>query len=261
MLEAFVYLFPSKNFILIDTDCVSTSLFEVEELARLMLARENETKDFGPSSLNSQVDPPCPAMVMLCTKTKAEINAGMIIVTSCKSMAPHARAALANAIVMGLMASRWKYVSNKHPEPNYDDIAMSELLWTPLLAMQAVFPLHWTHAWALLGEWSGYICFHCLLPLTVPYHWPRHGSTNVLGEKYRQRRPALVNWPYPAFEQKALAPLVFLLLAFPIIVLPEDKIFQSKHLCCKSAMAVLAECTLCTYVTTNCVSGGHNHLI
>ena len=156
MLEAFVYLFPSKNFILIDTDCVPTSLFEVEELARLMLAREDDTKDFGPSSLDSQVDPPCPAMVMLCTEAKAEINAGMIIVTSCKSMAPHARAASATAMVMGLMASRRKYVSDKHPEPNYDDIAMSGLLWTPLLATQAVFPLHWTHAWALLGEWITY---------------------------------------------------------------------------------------------------------
>ena len=71
---------------LIDTDCVPTSLFEVEELARLMLAREDESKDFGPSSINSQADPPCPAMVMLCSESKAEINAGMIIVTSCKSL-------------------------------------------------------------------------------------------------------------------------------------------------------------------------------
>ena len=130
----------------------------------------------------------------------------------------------------GLMASRRKYVSDKHPEPNYDDIAMSGLLWTPLLATQAVVPLHWMHAWALLGEWSGHICFP--LPAAsdgAKYHWPRHGTTDVLGDKYRQRRPALVNWAYPAFEQGALAPLVFLPSAFPIIVLPGDKIFQSKH--------------------------------
>ena len=209
---------------LIDTDCVPTSLFEVEELARLMLAREDETKDFGPSSINSQTDPPCPAMVVLCSEAKAEINAGMIIITSCKLVAPHARAA------MGLMASRRQYVSNKCPEPNYDDIAMSGLLWTPLLATQAVVPLHWAHAWALLGEWSGHICFP--LPAAsegAKYHWPRHGTTDVLGEQYRQRRPALVNWAYPAFEQGALAPLVFLPSTFPILVLPGDKIFQSKR--------------------------------
>ena len=97
---------------------------------------------------------------MLCTETKVEINAGMMIVTSCKSMAPHARAASATAMVMSLMASR-RYVSDKHPEPNYDDIAMSGILSTPLLATQAVFPLHWTHAWALLGECQVISVFHC----------------------------------------------------------------------------------------------------
>ena len=161
---------------------------------------------------------------MLCTEAKAEINAGMIIVTSCKSTAPHARAASAHAMAMGLMDSRRKYVSDKHPEPNYDDIAMSGLLWRPLLATQAVVPLHWVHAWALLGEWSGHICFP--LPAAsdgAKYHWPRHGTTDVLDDRYRQRRPALVNWAYPAFEQGALAPLVFLPSAFPIIVLPGDK--------------------------------------
>ena len=33
---------------------------------------------------------------------------------------------------------------------------------------------------------------------------------------------------YPAFEQGALAPLVFLPATFPIIVLPGDKLFQSR---------------------------------
>ena len=185
VLKAFVYLFPNKNFVLIDTDCVPTSLFEVEELARLMLARKDKTKDFGPCLINSQADPSCP-IVMLCSESKAEINAGMIIVISCRSLPPHA-----NSMATGLMASRRQYVNNKCPEPNYDDIAMSGLLWTPLLATQAAVPLHWTHAWALLGEWSGHICFP--LPAAsdgAKYHWPRHGT--ILGEKYRQRRPALV---------------------------------------------------------------------
>ena len=35
VLEALVYLFPDKHIILIDTDCVPTSLFEVEELVRM----------------------------------------------------------------------------------------------------------------------------------------------------------------------------------------------------------------------------------
>ena len=35
VLEALVYLFPDKHIILIDTDCVPTSLVEVEELVRM----------------------------------------------------------------------------------------------------------------------------------------------------------------------------------------------------------------------------------
>ena len=135
-------------------------------------------------------------------------------------------------MAIGLMASRRQYVNNKCPEPNYDDISMSGLLWTPLLATQAAVPLHWTHAWALLGEWSGHICFP--LPAAsdgAKYDWPRHGTTDVLGEKYRQRRPALVNWAYPAFEQGALAPLVFLPATFPIVVLPGDKLIIPEQAC------------------------------
>ena len=66
-------------------------------------------------------------------------------------------------------------------------------------------------------------------PRTIPLRYSVGCTTDVLGENYRQWRPALVNWPYPAFEQGALAPLVFLLSTFPIIVLPGDKIFQSKN--------------------------------
>ena len=42
VLESLVYLFPDKHFVLIDTDCVPTSLFEIEELARLMWQRDTD---------------------------------------------------------------------------------------------------------------------------------------------------------------------------------------------------------------------------
>ena len=35
VLEAMVYLFPDKHIILIDTDCVPTSFFKVEEIVRI----------------------------------------------------------------------------------------------------------------------------------------------------------------------------------------------------------------------------------
>ena len=83
VLESLVFLFPDKHFVLIDTDCVPASLFEIKELARLMWQKstnidmvDNEAK------ILSAVDPPCPSMVMLCTESKAEINAGLVIVRS-----------------------------------------------------------------------------------------------------------------------------------------------------------------------------------
>ena len=85
VLESLVYLFPDKHFVLIDTDCVPTSLFEIEELARLMWQRDIDVDMVDDEAkILSAVDPPCPYMIMLCTETKAEINAGLVIVTSCR---------------------------------------------------------------------------------------------------------------------------------------------------------------------------------
>ena len=76
VLESLVYLFPDKHFVLIDTDCVPTFLFEIEELARLMWRRDADVDMVDDEAkILSAVDPPCPSMVMLCTETKAEINA------------------------------------------------------------------------------------------------------------------------------------------------------------------------------------------
>ena len=105
-------------------------------------------------------------------------------------------------------------------------MAASGLLWTPLASCKA---LHWTHAWALLGEWSGHIAFP--LPTLADdgsHNWPRHGTACLLQPEFRKRLPPFVGWAYPAFEQGALAPLVFLPANFPIIVLPGDKMFQSR---------------------------------
>ena len=60
------------------------------------------------------------------------------------------------------------------------------------------------------------------------HNWPRHGTACLLQPEFRKRLPPFVGWAYPAFEQGALAPLVFLPANFPIIVLPGDKMFQSR---------------------------------
>ena len=72
---------------------------------------------------------------------------------------------------------------------------------------------------------------HHPLPKSSPdrkYVWPRHGSADLLGASYQIRSPPFVMWAFPAFEQGALAPLVFLPATFSIQVLPGDKLFQSR---------------------------------
>ena len=237
VLEALVYLFPDKHIILIDTDCVPTSLFEVEELVRMTQTHLEQATGVEPHSIRGTRKPACKSAVFLCSEAKAEINAGMIIVTNCRLQRPHEATVPASSMAKGLLISRQAYVRSSHPAPDVDLLASSGLLWTPMATAIATLPVHWTHAWALLGEWANHITFP--VPKASPdgkIVWPRHGSADLLGYDYQTRSPPLVMWAFPAFEQGALAPLVFLPATFPIRVLPGDKLFQSR--------IVRTDCTL-----------------
>ena len=237
VLEALVYLFPDKHIILIDTDCVPTSLFEVEELVRMTQTHLDQAAGVEPNTIRGNRTPACKSAVFLCSEAKAEINAGMIIITNCRLQRPHAATEPATSMAKGLLGSRQAYIRSSHPSPNVDQLASSGLLWTPMATAIATLPVHWTHAWALLGEWANHITFP--LPKASPdgkIVWPRHGSADLLGQTYQTRSPPFVMWAFPAFEQGALSPLVFLPATFPIRVLPGDKLFQSR--------VVREDCTL-----------------
>ena len=51
VLEALVYLFPDKHIVLIDTDCVPTSLFEVEELVRMTQIHREQATGVEPNTI------------------------------------------------------------------------------------------------------------------------------------------------------------------------------------------------------------------
>ena len=238
VLEAMVYLFPDKHIVLIDTDCVPTSLFEVEELVRMTQSCVKQATGVEPQSIRGSRKPACKSAVFLCSEAKAEINAGMIIVTNCRLSRPHLVSVPPDTMAKGLLGSRQAYVRSSNPSPDVDQLASSGLLWTPMATAIATVPLHWTHAWTLLGEWANHITFP--LPKSSPdgkIFWPRHGSADLLGQSYQTRSPPFVMWAFPAFEQGALAPLVFLPASFPIQVLPGDKLFQSRIVRADSTLA------------------------
>ena len=118
VLEALVYLFPDKHIVLIDTDCVPTSLFEVEELVRMTQTHLEQATGVEPNTIRGNRKPACKSAVFLCSEAKAEINAGMIIVTNCRLQRPHVATESAATMARGLLGSRQAYVRSSHPSPN-----------------------------------------------------------------------------------------------------------------------------------------------
>ena len=109
VLEALVYLFPDKHIILIDADCVPTSLFEVEELVRMTQTHLDQAAGVEPNTIRGNRKPACKSAVFLCSEAKAEINAGMIIITNCRLQRPHAATEPATS-----MAKRPYWAAVKH---------------------------------------------------------------------------------------------------------------------------------------------------
>ena len=79
VLEALCLVYPTVNFVLADSDCVPTSLFEVAELVNLMTDRASRAEAMQHYTMASSSQ--CPTAVLLMTESKAELNAGLIIVT------------------------------------------------------------------------------------------------------------------------------------------------------------------------------------
>ena len=204
----------------------------------------------------------CPPAVLLMTETKAELNAGLIIVTGHSSTHPEdvdmepssqddsmlpaeatcsdasdVRAPKARRIalpatsktpdewVTALKESRANFLATTAVPEDPADAIRGGLVLTPLLGTTARTPLDWTHAWAMLGEWAGIIAF----PIPGNGVWYRHGDGQYLRPDYAQRTPPFLIWARPIFEQGALSPTAVFPANFPILCPPGDKLFQSKE--------------------------------
>ena len=258
VLEALCLVCPTVNFVLADTDCVPTSLFEVAELVNMIVDKTTRAITMQHHTMASSTH--CPPAVLLATEAKAELNAGLVIVTGHKptqsedtSMEPpgepdvcpmeqepptgdetraHKARKLAPACktptewVAELTASRARFLSTTAVPEDPVGAVLGGLILTPLAGTIARTPLDWAHAWAILGEWAGVVAF----PIPENGEWKRHGDGRYLRPEYAERTPPFLTWARPIFEQGALSPMAVLPADFPIICLPGDKLFQSKEL-------------------------------
>ena len=219
-LEALCLMFPTVNFALIDSDCVPTSLFEIAELINLMTDKASRAEAMQHNTMASSNQ--CPPAVLLATEAKAELNAGLIIVTghiptdaadvemdqatpaafmppaaaqsSSPSDAPAPKARRiahpanrrsADDWVTALQDSRASFLATTAVPEDPAEAMRGGLLLTPLLGCKARTPLDWTHAWAMLGEWAGAIAF----PIPEQGEWPRHGDGRYLRPDFVERTP------------------------------------------------------------------------
>ena len=251
VLEALCLVYPTVNFALADSDCVPTSLFEIAELVNLMTDKASRAEAMQHHTMASSSQ--CPPAVLLMTEAKAELNAGLIIVTghapthtgdvdmdqgtpdasmppaeAAGSGASDARAPKARRIghpannksadewVTALCNSRANFLATTAVPEDPAEAIRGGLVLTPLLGCKAKTPLDWTHAWAMLGEWAGIIAF----PIPAQGEWPRHGDGRYLRPDFVQRTPPFLTWARPIFEQGALSPMSVFPAHFPILCLP-----------------------------------------
>ena len=79
VLEALCTVYPTINFALMDSDCVPTALFEVADLVTLMTDQASREEAMQSYTVASAHD--CPPAVLLMTESRAELNAGLVVVT------------------------------------------------------------------------------------------------------------------------------------------------------------------------------------
>lgn len=202
-------LWPNRNFVLIDSDCALTRLFEVAELARLGHRLTCPPSDeLDPNYRHVQ-----PA-VTLVSEYQAGINAGFVAVTN-SSGRPKVRHHTVEEAARALQASRIERLRTSARPADATEEIMNGFLRTPICGCSPIDPVQWLHCWALIGEWMA------KLTRPVPLQeWPRVAHDEHLTENAKKRQPSLLGWAGPAYEQAALPSLSLLQCQFPVIALP-----------------------------------------
>ena len=258
VLAALVAVFPGLNFVLLDSDCLPVTLFEVADLwTEAFLARFPAHSDGGLPKVHPllalqrfRTDPQveytqhrvCSTRMgqgaLVVTEPHSELNAGLIVIfrSSHPSLFDWKAWTLLPDVEFGEEASKlavafWGKMgeflvrSRTSSELSDEEKALwiqSGLAVSPLMGTCLQYSLDFCLAWALIGEWTSRVLF------PVPKgQWPRHGHAGALLQDYQCRTPRIVAWARAAFEQGALPSLVMMPGIAPVFSLPGDRMFQA----------------------------------
>ena len=226
-LEVLVFLFPAINWILIDTDCVPTSLFEVDELVKISMSQSDWEN--LPDREDSYILKQKASAVLLFTEYQAEYNAGLVIIAAGERARNQGLDKSPEQLIQELHLSRVSFIKTSKYPADATDAVMSGFLTSPLLGCSAKTPLQWVHAWAIIGLFMS----NCAFPVPTKIEkgmpaWPRCGHAIGVTENMERRIPPFTTWARPILEQGALPVLAVMQSDFPIISLPGDQIFQSR---------------------------------
>ena len=260
VLAALCLVFPGLHIVLLDSDCVPVTLFEVEDLWRE--AQRLQHSGFpGPAptsswagGLNSdQVDQTAltdrkPQGVILVTEHNAEVNAGFAVLRGSNHVPPlreedwqriplnggESHEPVLHEYKEKLVATYWEVVSTMVSNGRDDrDMTPAEcqawiqtgLALAPFCGHTMDTSLDWAVAWSLVGEWTTRTIF-----LPPKGEWPRQGHPKNLLPPYEQRSVPMLTWARACFEQGSLPWLLALPGDASLLVLPGDGMFQAQRI-------------------------------
>ena len=260
VLAALCLVFPGLHIVLLDSDCVPVTLFEVEDLWREALRLQHSgfpgpvpTSSWAGGVNSDQVDQMAlpdrkPQGVILVTEHNAEVNAGFAVLRGSNHAPPlreedwqriplkvgESHEPVLREYREKLVATYWEVVSTMVSNGRDDrDMTPAEcqawiqtgLALAPFCGHMMDTSLDWAVAWSLIGEWTTRTIF-----LPPKGEWPRQGHPKNLLPPYEQRSVPMLTWARACFEQGSLPSLLALPGDASLLVLPGDGMFQAQRL-------------------------------
>ncbi len=269
VLAAFVFLFPGVHFVLLDSDCVPVTLFEVADLWKEISLLQNGLAHATTSCPKDPVSGEARESVtkasklshdrwrhqiigqgvLLVTERNAEVNAGFIVAfaSSHRSAVTEDRwrqisEACGSTQETGLLqqeANRlanfyWDYVNDflasRRPLEEIDSVECAAWVQSGLaLAPFAGCVIKYTCDWTIAWSLIGEWTSQEVF-LPPAGEWPRHGHSKNLLEEFDYRRPSMLTWARACFEQGSLPSMLHLAGSALLCVLPGDRMFQAQRL-------------------------------